>query len=48
MFALLIGYAAPWSMVYQTAAIVGWLVALPIAGLVTVWVFRSGSSADLE
>ena len=48
MFALAIGYAAPWSMVYRMGALVGWLIALPAAGIVMAWIFRSGSRADLE
>jgi hypothetical protein len=48
MFALAMGYAVPWSIVEQIGAIVGWLIALPAAGIITAWIFRSGSSADLE
>jgi hypothetical protein len=48
MFALAIGYAAPWSFVYRLGALLGWLFALPAAGIVMAWIFRSGSSADLE
>jgi hypothetical protein len=47
MFALAVGYAAPWSIVYRMGALVGWLIALPAAGIITAWIFRSGSSADL-
>jgi hypothetical protein len=48
MFAFAIGYAAPWSIVYRMGALLGWLIALPAAGIITAWIFRSGSSADLE
>ena len=48
MFALAVGYAASFPILEQIGAIVGWLIALPAAGIIAAWIFRSGSSADLE
>jgi hypothetical protein len=48
MFAFAIGYATPWSIVYRIGALLGWLFALPAAGIIMAYIFRSGSSADLE
>jgi hypothetical protein len=48
MFALAVGYAASFPILEQIGAIVGWLIALPAAGIIAAWIFCSGSSADLE